>query len=86
MIIFIFFFIIFIIDHDHHAQDGEGNPISAMHDIPMLSGEGVYNMVVEVMMMVIYIIFVVMLIAVINFLSIIMIIPGAPMDKREDGD
>ena len=86
MIIFIFFFIIFIIDHDHHAQDGEGNPISAMHDIPMLSGEGVYNMVVEVMMMVIYIIFVVMLIAVINFLSVMMIIPGAPMDERKDGD
>merc|ERR1712212_986124 len=29
-------------------KDGEGNPISAMHDIPMLSGDGVYNMVVEV--------------------------------------
>ena len=41
-------------DHNHNdddVQDGEGNPISAMHDIPMLSGDGVYNMVVEVVMM-----------------------------------
>lgn len=29
-------------------KDGEGNAISAMHDIPMLASEGVYNMVVEV--------------------------------------
>jgi nucleosome-remodeling factor subunit len=29
-------------------KDSEGNPVSAMHDIPMLAGEGVYNMVVEV--------------------------------------
>jgi len=29
-------------------KDGSGKVISPMHDIPMLSGEGVYNMVVEV--------------------------------------
>ena len=29
-------------------KDGEGKAISAMHDIPMLASEGVYNMVVEV--------------------------------------
>jgi len=29
-------------------KDGEGNPVSAMHDIPMLAGDGLYNMVVEV--------------------------------------
>jgi len=29
-------------------KDGSGKAISPMHDIPMLSGEGVYNMVVEV--------------------------------------
>jgi len=29
-------------------KDGSGKPISPMHDIPMLAGEGVYNMVVEV--------------------------------------
>ena len=35
-------------NHNPQWKDGEGNPISAMHDIPMLSSEGVYNMVVEV--------------------------------------
>jgi len=29
-------------------KDAEGKPVSAMHDIPMLASEGVYNMVVEV--------------------------------------
>ena len=29
-------------------KDGSGKVVSPMHDIPMLSGEGVYNMVVEV--------------------------------------
>lgn len=29
-------------------KDGSGKIVSPMHDIPMLSGEGVYNMVVEV--------------------------------------
>ena len=48
-IVVIIIIIFFFIDHDHDdPQDGEGNPISAMHDIPMLSGDGVYNMVVEV--------------------------------------
>ena len=52
-IVVIIIIIFFFIDHDHDdPQDGEGNPISAMHDIPMLNGEGVYNMVVEVTFMV----------------------------------
>jgi hypothetical protein len=29
-------------------KDAEGSPVSAMHDIPMLAGDGAFHMVVEV--------------------------------------
>merc|ERR1712107_700371 len=35
-------------DYRLFFKDGSGTPVSPMHDIPMMAGEGVYNMVVEV--------------------------------------
>jgi len=36
------------VDYRMFIKDGSGNPVSAMHDIPMLASPGIYNMVVEV--------------------------------------
>ena len=57
-----------------------------MHDIPMLAGDGVYNMVVEVTMMVIFVICDDKDNCDADIKVSYHLIPGAPMDKREDGD